>query len=97
MELQIHVRYLNQRPIDAVHLILLSSRDMYTIVQAKSANEPCTRLPGGLYADPIRPSDEDLKSIPENEEPWNVGYGWYIPYNATESSTCEPLQLTFTR
>jgi len=79
MDIQFQVRKETQRLIDTGDLTVLSSRDLYTIVQAKSASEPCTRLPEGLYAEPFGPGEEV-------DETWTVGYAWYIPYNTTESS-----------
>ena len=56
----------------------------YTIVQAKSVEEPCTRLSDGLYAEAYEVT-ERMRNDPDIGN-GSGSYGWYIPYSSSESS-----------
>jgi len=73
-------------------LTACASLDTYTLVQAKSAEEPCTRDPRGLYAEFTKPSDE-MKNDPDIDQKMGLGYALYIPYSANESSAYDTVLL----
>jgi len=82
-----YVCYAKKAGVRAILSTAFPSQAPYAVVQAKSAEEPCTPLTGGLYAQPYVPESWRKAT---NTVKGNTSYGWYITHSSNGSSTYEP-------